>query len=504
LIETSPALAMHGGLTPAPRDAAIGASGIVRCTLPPRLRIALTQGLHGEALPEVHVGQHVVRGERLARADDALGVAVHAPADGVVESVVVGFAHEAAGQRSGTIVLRVDAQPRCASPAAAAVPDAMPAELIRRRIADAGLVGLGGACWPTARKLVDTLDVVMLDGADCEPRVSCDEAVVSERADEVLRGGLLLRRAVGADRLLLAISESMPSGIAAASAAIARHADAGITLVIVPARYPQGEERQLIRSVLGRAVPSGQHPRDVGVLVQNVATAAACWRAVAHGEPLLSRVVTVAGGGVTRPGNYEVAFGTPIAHLLQQAGVRPLHEARASIGGALRGRPLRHADECVTAATRCLFVPADDELPAPRVEVPCIRCGACSPACPAQLQPQLIDAAARAADLDALEALRVRDCILCGVCDVVCPSAIPLAAHFRLAQIALQQRRQDRERADAARARFEARNARLARERVEREALAAARRSSVAAPDAVQAALERARARRLARESGNE
>jgi electron transport complex protein RnfC len=475
------------------------AAGAIRpCPLPPELVLPLRQHPGAAAQPLVAAGDRVRRGQCLARAQDERGAAVHAPAAGHVVAIEARPLPQAPGETGDCLLLRPDEGGD--SDMLEPWPDweRRAPQALRQRIAEAGIVGLGGATFPTAAKLDRAVELLLLNGAECEPWIACDDALLRERADQVVLGGRVLRRATGAARVLLAIEDAMPQARAAAAAAIEEHGAGEVALACVASRYPQGGERQLIQALAGREVPRGGRPQDVGVVVFNVGTVAACWRAVSEGEPLLSRIVSVTGPGVAQPGNYEVALGTPLSHLVAQAGGYTARAARLLSGGPMMGVALPNDDFPVTKASNCVLVLEQAERPA-APELPCIRCGDCAQACPAQLLPQQLHWHARGLQAGRLREFGLDACIECGCCDLVCPSRIPLTAQFRWAKAELAAQAQARDAADAARARHLAREQRLERDAAER-ARAQAAQGAAATPDAVQAALARARAKR--RDSG--
>lgn len=486
----------HGGLRLAGHKAESTAAPIRHCPLPAELVLPLAQHAGEAALACVVVGQRVRRGERIGEAQGERSAHVHAPASGAVRAIERRPLPHPSGLAGDCIVLVPDggADDLRLDP----MPDwqRIEPETLRERIRAAGIVGLGGAAFPTAEKLGAARHTLILNGAECEPWIACDDALLRERADEVVLGGRVLRRAVGAERVLLAVEDNMPGARAAASAAIVAHGADEIELVTVPTLYPEGGERQLIRVLTGLEVPSGGMPRDIGVIVQNVGTAAACWRAVDAGEPLLSRIVSVTGPGVNAPGSFEVALGTPIAHLIAQAGGYTNAAERLVLGGPMMGLALPHDDFPIVKASNCVLVLSAAQVQESAPELPCIRCGECSRVCPAQLMPQQLHWYIRAADFNRVRDHGLFDCIECGCCDLVCPSHIPLVQHYRWAKTELRQRDRAAQEADAARLRFEMRQARLTRDESEQAEQQAARQHSAASADAVQAALARARARK--------
>jgi Na+-translocating ferredoxin:NAD+ oxidoreductase subunit C len=490
----------QGGLR-LPGEKGVAAAPIRPCPLPDLLVLPMLQHIGEPAEPCVSAGQHVEHGDAIGLARTPLSVPVHASASGMVVAVEPRPLPHASGLAGLCVILRPDAdQPPggasharetldvAASSGAVAFDDTDREQLLQR-IQQAGIVGLGGAAFPTAAKVAVSRRLLILNGAECEPYIACDERLLRERADEVVRGGLLLGRISGAEQILLAVEDCMPAALAAAQATCERHP--GIEVVAVPTVYPAGGERQLIRVLTGMEVPQGGLPRDIGVVVQNVATAAAVWRAVHAGLPLTSRIVTVTGRGVRQPGNYEVAFGTPIAHLIEHAGGYTDDAARLLIGGPLMGLALPDDSFPIVKGSNCVLVLGAQDIRDPVPELPCIRCGECARVCPATLLPQQLLAFGRGEQWARLQEHGLFDCIECGCCDLVCPSHIPLVENFRYAKSALRWREHEAATAAAARERFDARQLRLLREQGERAARQAARRAATS--EAAQAAIEKAR-----------
>jgi electron transport complex protein RnfC len=352
---------------------------------------------------------------------------------------------------------------------------------LRARVREAGIVGLGGAAFPTAVKLSagSGIKALILNGAECEPYICCDDMLLRERAVEVVAGAQALLHALEIERCVIAIEDDKPEALAALEAALERESDDRLRVVAVPSRYPEGGEKQLIQVLTGEEVPASGVPPDIGYLVQNVGTAAAVARAVLYGEPLISRIVTVTGHGIERPGNMEVRLGTPVADVIAACGGYADGARHLIQGGAMMGFSLRSETVPVIKATNCLLVATEDDIRPREPAWPCIRCGECAVACPAHLLPQQLYWHTRAENFDDASEFGLFDCIECGCCDVVCPSRIPLTGYFRFAKAEIFARERERASADIARERFEARKSRLEAEAAEKQARAQARKAAL-------------------------
>lgn len=410
---------------------------IIELPLPRQVALTLDQGSGYSAEAVVAVGDAVATGTLIARTGHPFASALHAPIAGTVVAIETRAAAVEDG-RSVCIVIESDGSNRIDGSIrpVADLASLSPQQLVQR-LREAGIAGLGGAGFPTGTKLAAARDrdvqALVLNGAECEPWICCDDALMRAAADEVVLGALVLRRAAGAVRCVIAIEDDKPAAIAAMSGAIERQHDDALSLAVVPAVYPQGAERQLITMVTGVEVPTDGLPVDAGVVCQNVATAAAVARWATRGEPILSRVLTVTGSGVGQPCNIRAPIGTPLAALVAAAGGYRGTPLRLIAGGNMTGRALPSDDVGLTKAMNCVLVATRDDIGTrlDAVESPCIRCGDCSQVCPAGLLPQLLHPAALADTQDTLRRLGVRDCIECGLCDYVCPSQIPLLDRFR-------------------------------------------------------------------------
>lgn len=472
---------VHGGIALDAHNERSTAAPVRIATSPAELVLPLDQHAGTPAAPIVKPGERVLYGQPIAQPTSAVSAWLHAPASGRVRTIELRQAPHLLGAPTLSVVIGNDGRDErfAFADSSPAYEQRSPAEL-REWIARAGIVGLGGAAFPLAAKLDSGKGAqplaLLLNGVECEPYISCDEMLMRERASDIVLGARVLLHALCAQSCTIALEENRSAAESAIRAAIAEARDERITATTAPGIYPAGGERQLIAAVFGLEVPFDGLPADIGVLCHNVATAAAVARWVCAGEPLTSRIVTITGDGVREPCNLEARLGSRIGDLIAQCGGYTDRAARLIMGGSMMGQPLPHDDLPVVKATNCILVASAGDLQPRDPELPCIRCGACSEVCPAILLPQQLHWFARIADLDALEAHGLMDCIECGCCDYVCPSQIPLVERFRETKPLLARRRAERAAAVAARARFEARNERLARLAEEQRAALAARR----------------------------
>ena len=442
--------------------------------------VALDQGGGHGAVPLVSAGTRVFVGTPLARPADRSAATVHSPISGLVREIGDRPAATTGG-RGNCIVIDSDGadrrDPRLEPPDWESLP---PAELIEG-IREAGIVGLGGAAFSTAAKLAaareSAVDQLVLNGAECEPWIACDDALMRERAGDVLLGAQVMLRACGAGRATIAVEDDKPDSVRALEAALEALGDERLELVTLPSLYPAGAERQLLAAVTGREVPHDALPPTIGLLCQNVGTAAAVAAWARTGTPCIGRVVTVTGSGVRCPANLEARIGTALAGLVADCGGYRGEPLRLIAGGSMTGAALATDEIALNKGMNCILVATGEDLVPRAAEMPCIRCGDCAVACPAWLLPQQLHRAAVAGDTPGLERHGIADCIECGCCDYVCPSNIPLTEQFRAARAELRVRAEELRRATEARLRFERHQGRLAAQaEAERQAFEDARR----------------------------
>lgn len=434
-------------------------------SVPAEVILPLDQHAGTAARPLVKVGDAVLLGQPIAEPTSDISAWVHSPVSGSVIAVEPRpVAYHAAS--SPCIVIRNDFADRRDNANTAVDYASMSPAQLSDHIARGGIVGLGGATFPTASKLSQAVaqpDLhLLLNGAECEPWISCDDMLMRERAADIVFGAHVLMHALGTVSCTIAVEDDVPQAIASLRAAAAQ-VQPHIRIATLPDVYPAGGERQLILAVTDREVPAGRLPSDIGILCQNVGTAAAVARWIRDGEPLITRIVTITGSGVREPANLETRLGTPIASLIADCGGYTTDDRRLIMGGSMMGLAFSDDRLPIVKGSNCVIVPSPSDLHPRSAEMPCIRCGNCSEVCPAWLLPQQLHWQAQAHDVAALESFGLMDCIECGCCDYVCPSQIPLTQRFREAKVPVQAELLARSEAHLSRQRYEARGERLVR-----------------------------------------
>jgi electron transport complex protein RnfC len=439
--------------------------------LPQRLILPLRQHAGTLAKPVVSVGERVLKGQVLAEATGVVSAAVHAPTSGTIVELSEHLIPHYSGLADWCLTLEPDGEDAWVEREVVDWASADP-EAVRLRLQAAGVVGLGGATFPSHVKLRATpgrkLRKLILNGAECEPYISCDDMLMRERAQGILRGADIMMQLMGASQCLIGIEDNKPQAIAAMETA-ARASGLNVEVVAVPTLYPGGGAKQLIRVLTGKEVPSHRFSTEFGVQCFNVATAYTMHRALEYGEPVISRIVTVT-GGVRAPGNFEALLGTPVADLLAAAGGALPDADNLIMGGPMMGVPLASERMPVVKAMNCIIAATPQIFPAPPPVMPCIRCVRCADVCPINLQPQELYWFSKAKSLDKARDYNVFDCIECGCCDYVCPSHIPLTEYFRFAKSEIVAQDKAKQAADQARERNEFRLLRIEREKQERAA----------------------------------
>jgi electron transport complex protein RnfC len=456
--------------------------------LPARLFMPLQQHVGQPARPVVLVGQKVLKGQLIAEPQGRISAPVHAPTSGTIASIGEITAPHPSGLPFHAITIESDGAERAIETGVVADPFSLSPEEITERVAAAGVVGLGGATFPSSVKLAlgkrTQITTLIVNGGECEPYLSCDDRVMRDFAADVIDGVRIMLHATGAREALVGIEDNKPEAIAAMRRAAAPFPE--IRLRPVPSRYPMGSDRQLIETLTGKEVPSDCRAADVGVIVNNVSTANAVHRALRLGEPLIRRIVTINGGAVWQPGNILAPIGTLVSELLAFAGLKS-EPARLLMGGPMMGVVLPHAQVPIVKGSAGILAFNEDEIVTPPAS-PCIRCGSCTRACPIGLLPLEMAANIRVDNLSGAASLGLSDCIACGCCAYICPSHIPLVQYFTHAKGELWSQERSKLRLDATKRLAAERAERLERETKEKAIAAAKRKAERAAQKAAEAA----------------
>ena len=434
----------HGIHPPESKDETSG-KAISQFPFAPMFVVPLLQHIGKPAVPVVREGQEISRGQCLAEPDGFLSVAMHSPATGTVRRI--GLIPSISGKMvPGFFIEPFPASTQEILAGTACDCDAATPEAIVAAVQNAGVVGLGGAGFPTHAKLRvpadKRVDTVLINGAECEPYLTTDHRVMIEHATDVISGIQYLLRATGASRAIVAIEANKPDAADSVRAAIP--AGSAISIEVLPVKYPQGAEKMLVTALLGREIPSGGLPVDVGALCFNVGSTAEIGRLLPAGEGLQERVITVAGPAVQNKGNYRVPIGTPLRFVLETVGLED-EVTCVFLGGPMMGQAVSSLDIPVTKVTTGViaFTSRETNYLRRRKQYPCIRCGYCVEACPIFLNPSQLGLLAEQRQYKKMaKEFHLMDCFECGCCTFVCPSHIPLVQQFRVSKAALRKEKQ--------------------------------------------------------------
>ncbi len=444
----------------------------VPLTPPSRVVLPLQQHIGEPAEPIVEIGQRVLKGQMIAKASEYISVPVHASTSGTVIAIEERTVPHPSGLPATCIVIEADGKDEWTELHPVTDYQAMDPSALRNVIREAGIVGLGGAGFPTFIKLNpgpgNVIDTLILNGAECEPYITCDAMLMQEHPRRILDGLLVMKHALHARHCIIAVEDNKKAAHTMLVNALHEHESEFIEIVQIPTRYPTGGEKQLIKVLTGKEVPSNGLPINIGMVCHNVATAAAVWETIESGKPLISRYVTVTGEAVETPRNLEVLIGTPFRQLLEACGWQPEQTDEVLMGGPMMGFGMTSLQAPVIKTTNCLLARPKNQ-PHRHPAMPCIRCGQCTNVCPAKLLPQQLYWYARAKDFDKAQDFNLFDCIECGCCAYVCPSHIPLVQYYRFAKTEIWAMERDKQKADHARRRHEFHQYRLERKRQEDE-----------------------------------
>lgn len=426
-------LSFKGGIYPPGRKEFTQHKAIEKAQVPQIVTIPLQQHIGAPCEPIVKRGDYVKMGQKIGEPKGYVSAPVHSSVSGRVKSIEL--VPSATGSKVMAVVIENDGLDALDDTIAPANFEELSPEDLKRIVLDAGIVGMGGAAFPTHVKLSPPedkkVDFVILNGAECEPYITADHRLMLEEPELITRGLKIIMKILGVDKACIGIEDNKPDAIDSMKRATA--GEDGISIQALKTKYPQGAEKQLISAITGRQVPSGGLPADVGVIVSNVATAAAICKAVETGMPLIERVVTVSGKGIKEPKNLLVRIGTSFEDVINQCGGMVRQPARLISGGPMTGIAQYTTAVPVTKGTSGILVLTEEEVKSPKPS-PCIRCGKCVQACPINLMPLLISGHALRGDYDATEELYVLDCIECGSCSFVCPSKRPLYQSIQIAK----------------------------------------------------------------------
>ncbi|MBH1920008.1 electron transport complex subunit RsxC [Serratia surfactantfaciens] len=486
-----------GGIHPPEMKTQSSGAPLRVAPLPNTFIIPLQQHLGPEGELCVNPGDRVLKGQPLT-VGRGRTVPVHAPTSGTVSAIAPHITAHPSGLTELCVIIEADGEDRwCDRDPVADYRQSPAAELIER-IHQAGIAGLGGAGFPTASKLhggMSGVETLILNAAECEPYITADDRLMQEHADQIVEGTQILQHILQPKVTLIGIEDNKPAAIAALKQAL--RGQSGIALRVIPTKYPSGGAKQLTKILTGKEVPHGKHSSAIGVLMQNVGTAFAIKRAIVDGEPLIERVVTLTGEAIERPGNLWARIGTPVQHLLDFVGFRPQAQQMVVMGGPLMGFTLPALNVPIVKISNCILAPTVDEMTPQEPEQSCIRCGLCVDACPAGLLPQQLYWFSRGQEHDKARNHNLFDCIECGACAFVCPSNIPLVQYYRQEKAEIKAIDLEAARTAEAKARYEAKLARLEREKLAREERH--KKAAVKLTDddqgAVQAALARVRSK---------
>ncbi|ELA8169742.1 electron transport complex subunit RsxC [Vibrio parahaemolyticus] len=459
-----------GGVHPAENKKQSNKADLVRASIPAEIILPLKQHIGKAGNLLVSVGEHVLKGQALTQSETGFTVPVHAPTSGTITAIEPRTVAHPSGLSELCAVITPDGQDTWCKKSPIADYTQESADTLIDIIRLAGISGMGGAGFPTAKKIqsgIARTEILIVNAAECEPYITADDKLMQEHAEELIQGIEIVEHILKPKLTIIGIEDNKPDAIKALESA-ALNKD--IVIRVIPTKYPSGGEKQLIKILTNKEVPSGSIPADIGILVQNVGSLYSIKRAIIDGEPMIERVVTLTGKTFKQPRNVWALLGTPVQALLDEFGYKADKKLqRLIMGGPMMGFTLPHSQVPITKTANCILAPTRHEISAHQYEMECIRCGQCAEACPASLLPQQLQWHAKAEEYDKLEQLNLKDCIECGACAFVCPSEIPLVQYYRQAKAEIRTRTQEAEAAERAKLRFEEKKARMEREKAERE-----------------------------------
>ncbi|WP_045379118.1 electron transport complex subunit RsxC [Vibrio campbellii] len=493
-----------GGVHPAENKKQSNKTELVHAAIPSEIVLPLKQHIGKAGNLLIAVGDTVLKGQQLTASDSGFTVPVHAPTSGQITAIEPRTVAHPSGLSELCAVITPDGNDTWCEKTPVADYTQESADALIDVIRLAGISGMGGAGFPTAKKIqsgIARTEILIVNAAECEPYITADDKLMQEHADELIQGIEIVEHILKPKLTIIGIEDNKPAAIKALEQA-AMNKD--IVIRVIPTKYPSGGEKQLIKILTNKEVPSGAIPADIGILVQNVGSLYSIKRAVIDGEPVVNRIVTLTGKTFKQPRNVWTLLGTPVQALLDEFGYKADKKLqRLIMGGPMMGFTLPHAQVPITKTANCILAPKRREIASDQYEMECIRCSQCAEACPASLLPQQLQWYAKSQEYEKLEELNLKDCIECGACAFVCPSEIPLVQYYRQAKAEIRTRAQEAAAAERAKLRFEEKKARMEREKAEREnrfkKAADDRRKDMKASggdDAIAAAIARVRAQK--------
>ncbi|WP_045411831.1 electron transport complex subunit RsxC [Vibrio owensii] len=459
-----------GGVHPAENKKQSNKTELVHAAIPSEIVLPLKQHIGKAGNLLIAVGDTVLKGQQLTASDSGFTVPVHAPTSGQITAIEPRTVAHPSGLSELCAVITPDGNDTWCEKTPVADYTQESADALIDVIRLAGISGMGGAGFPTAKKIqsgIARTEILIVNAAECEPYITADDKLMQEHADELIQGIEIVEHILKPKLTIIGIEDNKPAAIKALEQA-AMNKD--IVIRVIPTKYPSGGEKQLIKILTNKEVPSGAIPADIGILVQNVGSLYSIKRAVIDGEPVVNRIVTLTGKTFKQPRNVWTLLGTPVQALLDEFGYKADKKLqRLIMGGPMMGFTLPHAQVPITKTANCILAPKRREIASDQYEMECIRCSQCAEACPASLLPQQLQWYAKSQEYEKLEELNLKDCIECGACAFVCPSEIPLVQYYRQAKAEIRTRAQEAAAAERAKLRFEEKKARMEREKAERE-----------------------------------
>lgn len=479
----------HGGIHPPEFKSLSNQAPIKSIQLPKELVIPLQQHIGSTAIATVSVGDKVSQGQLIAAEKSTISANIHAPANGIITAIEDCYTGHPSGIFKPAIIIQTDSNPYQTSKTTEADHEAhheehkenhsawhsQPANELLQQIKSAGIVGLGGATFPTHVKLsTQKINQLIINAMECEPYITCDDRLLQENAQQVVEGALITAKVVAVNEVIFAIEDNKPQALTALEKAITdTESNLKIRIIVAPTKYPSGGEKQMLELIFNKQIPNGQLPSSLGVVVQNVATVHAIYKTISEQQMLTQRLVTITGDQVDQPGNYWLPFGIKIQDLMTLFNITDDQCKQVILGGPLMGQSIKNFAMPITKSVNCIIFNQDQKnikpwLTESQAHQPCIRCSDCEKVCPVELLPQQLFWFSQGEQWEQLQQQGLFDCIECGACAYVCPSEIPLVQYFRFAKSNIQQQQIKKEKSDIAKQRFDFREMRLERAKSER------------------------------------